>query len=287
MSLNLGNGKERLKTGIYLASNSFAFLWKHKILLLYLAVSIGTYLLMQMISYNVGGSDLFFITDIQGVGPLFDLSRWYHYLGLLILTFIYIFLSTFVTVCLIYHVNQLLSYTKVTIEETVSHSTKRVQPILIWSIIVTVLAYLIQLTSNWIGQPKYLYHPLMLLISLLGLTWALITFMVLPIIAVERTTIAGAFKESKNIVFSLLPEIIAGELWIILITFLTMIPFAIPILLLQMNLQIPNFLILIITFLIFFILWVLSTVHVIFKTTMYNYYIKPIIELEALKYPRF
>ncbi|TET06868.1 hypothetical protein E3J79_00720 [Candidatus Dependentiae bacterium] len=287
MNVNWGNGKERLKTGIYLASNSFAFLWKHKILLLYLAVGIGTYLLMQMISYNVGGCDIFLITDIQGVGPLFDLSRWHHYLWLLILTFIYIFLSTFVTVCLIYHVNQLLRYKKVTIKETVMHVAKKLQLILVWSIIITVLAYLIQLTSSFILQPKQFFNPLMLLISVLGLAWTLITFMVLPIIAIERTTIAETFKESKNIVIALLPEIIAGELWIILIALLAMIPFAIPILLLQMNWQIPNFLILIITFLIFTIWWVISTVHVIFKTTMYNYYIKPIKELNALKYPRF
>ena len=92
MNINLANGKFRVKKGVQIASNSFYLLWKHKILLFYLAFPLGTYVLMQLISWNVGVYDISVITCIHSVGHIFSLSHWYHYLLLLLITFIYVFL---------------------------------------------------------------------------------------------------------------------------------------------------------------------------------------------------
>jgi len=284
MNFNLNNGKERLKKGIYLASSSFALLWKHKILSLYLAVTIGAYILTQLISYNVGCYDLSFATGLHTVGPLFDFSRWHHYLSQLLITFTFVLLYTFVTVALIYQTNQLLGYQVAAITQSIRHANKKGRLILIWSLIITALAYTIQIISNRIMQPKQLYHPIMVLVSILGLAWSLFTLMVLPIITLERTTtIPHALTKSITIVKAIILEIISGEFWIALMAFLAMIPFAIPLFLIQA----PKLLLLGATGCILAIIWIISTVQVIFKTMIYNYYMEPIEEMEVLKYPRF
>jgi len=284
MNIDWQNIKERIKKGVYLASNSFAMLWNHKILLIYLTISISTYFLMQMISYNLSGYDVCFSSGLQSLGQLFDLSHWHHYLWLLLLTFVYVFLSTFVTIALIYHVYKLNKHESVTFKKSFGRALKKINLIVIWSVIVTMLTYAIQLISNRVAQPKQFFNPIMLIVSLLGLAWTLFTLMVLPIIALESTTIKDAFKQSKDMVLAMIPEILSGEFWIGLTALLAMIPFAIPML---FNLRIPAVIVLIGTALIFCIGLIITTVQVIFKTFVYTYYMKPLEELKKLKYPRF
>jgi len=286
MGASFENGRNHLKVGVTLASNSFALLWKHKILIVYLSASIGLYLLMQFISYNTNSCDISFATGIHSIGPFFDLSHWHHYILLLIFTFAYVFLSTFVTVSLISHIGHCLKDMPVGIIDNVHTAIKRINLILYWSLIITFLAYIIQLILSQIEQQRQFFHPIMVLVGLLGLAWSLITLIVLPIITLEQTTLWKALEKSKNIVMSLLLEIIAGEFWIGLIAVLAMIPCTIP-LLIKMNMQIPNIFILSATVLIIITGWIISTVQVIFKTIVYTYYMKPIKELELLKYPRF
>jgi len=282
----LSNGKDRFKSGLSLASNSFSLLWQHPILLVYLAVSIGLYLVIQTISYNTASYDLSFTTGITNVGPLFDLSRWHHYLLLLIFTFGYVYVSTLLTVCLISHVNHFLRYEHVSILDNIYPVRKKLRITFYWSLIITALAYLIQLLSSHVATPQQFFNPYMIFISLLGITWSFLTFIVVPIITLEKVTIGQALIKSKDIVFSLFIEIIAGVFWIALIAILVSMPFVIP-LVLKMNVQIPGLLILVSTCCIMLIALVISTVQAIFKTILYNYYTKPIEELEKLKYPRF
>ena len=119
----------------------------------------------------------------------------------------------------------------------------------------------------------------MIIIVMLGLAWSLFTLLVLPIITVEHITLWGALKKSKNIVLSLLFEIMSGVLWIMLIAGLAFIPFE----LLQM-IPLPAPILLIISWSIVGVGLVISTVQAIFKTVVYWYYEKPIEEFEKLKY---
>jgi len=280
------NGKERIKTGINLASNSFLLLWNHPILLVYLSISIGLYLLIQLISYNSSGYDICFATGMHSLGPLFDLSHWNHYVLLFLFTYAYIILSTFVTICLIYHAYHFLNNENITIKKVINHALKKTMLILIWSTIITALAYIIQLFTNRITLPQTLVSPHLLMVILLGLAWSLFTIMVLPIITLEHTTIWSTLKKSKDIVLSLLFEIITGFLWVMLIAGLGIIPFVLP-LALQIKIYIPEFVILITTLCIIGVRLVISTVQALFKTVVYWHYTKPLKELKKLKYPRF
>jgi len=280
----LSNSNERFKSGLNLASNSFSLLWHHPVLLVYLSISIGLYLIMQTISDNVS-FDLNFTTGIINVGLLFDLSRWHHYILLFVFTFAYVYLSTFITICLLRHVNRLLRYKKVDLITNIKKNKKKLRITFYWSLIITSLAYLIQLISGQITTSRLL-NPYMLFTSLFGIIWSLLTLIVVPIIALEKTTIIQALTKSKRIVISLFIEIISGELWIALVAFLSSMPFIIP-LILKMNVNIPNILVLLATVSILLIALMISTIQGIFKTMIYVYYMQPLEELDQLRYPRF
>jgi len=282
MEINWKSLEEKARTGAYLASNSFGILWKHKILLVYLCASFGIYLLLQLISYNVKGYDMSFLTGIQGVGPLFDLSRWYQYISFWLVNFFYILLITFLSVSLIYHADKIIDNEKTSIQKSLKHATKKIQPILIWSTIVSVISYVLQVLSNRILQHTILLHPLMVIVLLLGISWSLMTVIVLPILSLENISILEAIKKSIEIVKQLIIVILSGSIWILIIASLAMILPSLP-----LFIQFPGIIEIIATTVILLIRLIISTTQVIFKTMVYNYYMKPLEELKALKYPRF
>ncbi len=286
MSNFLNSYKERYKTGINLAVDSFALLQNHPILLIYLSMSIALHVVFKTASYQTYSYDLGF-TGITTLGSLFDLSRWHHYFLLLALTFGYIYISTFLTACLISHIDHFLRYEHITISANVCNVRKKAGKIFYWSLIITGLSYLLQLLSSLIITPRQLFMPYMIIISSLGLAWSLITFLVLPIITFEKGSLWLAIKQSKTMVLTLLVEIIAGSFWIFLITALAATPGIIALTIALKLFKSVNMLVIFAMFFTLLIFLITSTAQVIFRTMLYTYYTKPIDELKRLKYPRF
>lgn len=284
------NFNNKLKTGLYLASHSFALLWHHKVLFVYFIINVGILILMNVLTAPY--SNIMLLFRISGFNLYsWEFIPWIRFFSHALLNFLLILTSSILSVSLINHVHALIHRDyAINIKQCIKNALSKIIIILIWTLISTIIVIgLEQCTAN-IVVGTMASKFIIALITLLSWFWALLTLLVLPVIALEKITILQALLKSKDIVQQVILEIIGGELWIGLIAILSFFPFLILQILIS-TFILPRLVILFLAPIIatgmILLNSIFSTVHTIFKTILYHYYTQPIEELQGLRYPRF
>lgn len=290
------NMSERFRNGIYMASNSFAMLWDHPVLLVYLGVAALVYLLVQLLVYNIpiigfAGDELTIFIGMQGLQySLLEFSQWLYQGFLVILTFIYVFVITFLHVCLIRHTLAIIydDMDKAKVTAVLRKSVTSVGRITMWSIIFTAISLVLRIIAISTYSSKATFSLGLILVITVVACWALTTFFVLPIIAVHDIGIWRALKTSFKMVKSLLVEIIGAQAWMALIGLLTFIPLSIVLRILGQGSGAGTLVLSFgMTLLTIFSAYIILSAQTVLKTKLYYYYVQPLEEMAFLSYPHF
>jgi hypothetical protein len=220
----------RFKNGLYLAADSFAMLWQHPILLMYYFSLLLTYTLIFIFAYNLIGyrsaylqlSHEFHTPQNNLLADLLPQTGGLVYLGFIFSIFLNILLRTCVGIALIQHTHALLHGHKPIIREIYIATKNRFLHIFSWSLLITGVTLLISAPCS--SASRVQSALLQILCPYLGITWLLLSFFVMPVIALTRKTISQAIYTSAQLITSSFLEILGGLFWISLIylfTFLT------------------------------------------------------------------
>lgn len=286
----------RFGNGMYMASYSFAMLWSHPGLLIYLGVAAFIYFVAQLLVYNMpaigfAGDEFTLFIGMQGLQySLLEFSHWLYQGLLLIVTFAYVFIITFLHVCLIRHTMAIIyedserAHVLVVLKKSMAALARITQ----WSIIFTIISLVLRIIAITTYSDKLIFSlGLILVIGLVG-CWSLITFFVLPIIAVHNVGIWRALKTSFKMVKSLLIEIVGAQTWMALIVILTFLPLSIVLRVLGhgsgFGIMVFYF---ITTLLTVFSAYIILSAQTVVKTKLYYYYVQPLEEMAFLSYPHF
>jgi hypothetical protein len=288
--------QERFREGIYTASHSFAMLYEHPKLLVYLSVAAVLYFFAQVLVYNVplvgfAGDELTLFIGMQGIQYSFiEFTQWLHQGFLITITFIYSFIITFLHVCLIRHVLALIyeDAERARVRVVLSKSWSAINRILVWSMLFTVMSLVLRIIalSTYTNHVAYFFG--LVIATVLAACWSLLTFFVLPIIAVHDVSIWRAIQTSYKMVLALVIEIIGAECWFGVISLLIFIPLAIMSHVFSQGtgscLLIGSLLSTLMTVLAGYII---LSAHTVLKTKLYYRYVQPMQEMAFLSYPHF
>ena len=144
---------ERFWTGLYLASDSFTLLWQHPRLFVYLGAAAIVYFFVQLMSYNMpivgfAGDEVTMFIGMQGwqynsIEP----THWVYQGFFFIFTYFYVFIITFLHVCLIRHVLAILyeDPEKAHVRVVFLRSKTAVRPVAAWSFIFTLISLVLRM----------------------------------------------------------------------------------------------------------------------------------------------
>jgi len=219
---------DRFKSGLYIAAESFSMLWQHPILLIYYLGLLLAYGLIFVLSYNligyqgacmhVGGE--FHAPQNNLLADLLPQTGGLVYLGFIFSIFLNILLRTIISVALIEHTHALLHNHKPALKEICTATKVRWLNILIWSLLLAGITLLISAFSSL--ATKIDSTLLLILVSSLGIAWLILSFFVVPVIALTRKTISHALYNSIRLLTDYTPEILGGLFWIGLVYFFTL-----------------------------------------------------------------
>jgi len=196
--------RERFMVGLYLSSSSFWLLWLHKKLLVYLSFLLVVFYFVPFFFRN---TKFFTLAGTESLS---------HILALEVGFFIYIYLLMFLIVALIKHTEAII-HGNVTISvRAIVKATMALWPqILVWSLLFAIVLckarYLWMLSRS---LPLTLMLCSHLLILIVFAAWMLATFLVLPVIAVEKSGVIAAIRKSMKLVSLVFVELIAALCWI-------------------------------------------------------------------------
>ena len=237
------------------------------------------------------GDELTLYIGMQGLQySLIEFTHWIYQGLLVIITFVYVFIITFLHVCLIRHILAILyeDPERARIRVVLSKSWSALGRIAAWSVLFTCISLMLRIIALSTYSSKTTFSLGLITVIILVAGWSLVTFFVLPIIAVHNVTIWRAIKTSYKMVKDLIVEIIGAECWIGLIALLIFIPLSI---VLRVLGQGSGFGILvaslIVTLATVFVGYIILSVQTVLKTKLYYYYVQPMEELAFLSYPHF
>lgn len=288
--------QERFREGIFAASHSFAMLYAHPKLLIYLGFAVVLYFFAQILVYNMpmigfAGDELTLFLGMHGIQYSFiEFTQWLHQGLLIIITFIYSFIITFLNVCLIRHTLALIyeDAERARVRVVLRKSWSAVNRIFVWSVLFTVMSLVLRITALSTSASHVAYVIGFVLTPALAASWSLLTFFVLPIIAVHDVSIWCAIKTSYKMVIVLVVEIIGAECWFGVISLLIFIPLSIILhafgqgssigCLVGSSLS---------TFMTVVTGYIILSAQTVLKTKLYYRYVQPMQEMAFLSYPHF
>lgn len=288
---------ERFWTGVYMANNSFGLLWQHPRLFVYLGGAALVYFFAQLVSYNMpivgfAGDEVTMFIGMQGWQyRLIEFTHWIYQGLFFILTYFYVFVITFLHVCLIRHTLAILYQDPD--RARIYMVLKRVRPALgriaIWSLVFTLVSLLLRVIAVSTYYSRTTFSVGLILVIFLVISWSLTTFFVLQILAVHQVSIIKAIKTSICMVKSLLVEILGAEVWMGIIIILCFVPISIISRVLGLNTTSFGLFILslMMTLATVLISYVILSAQTVLKTKLYYYFVEPLQELAFLQYPQF
>jgi hypothetical protein len=274
---------DRFRAGVYAASDSFAMLCGHPGLLVYLGIAALVYFFIQLLAYNVpmlgfAGDGLTVFIGMRGLQySLLELSQWLYWGCLIVLTFAYVFIVTFLNVCLIRHTLAIIydDMDKATVSVALRRSAMSVSRIAAWSVLFTCISLALSIIaiSTYLGTVAFSLGLVFVVVAVA--CWSLVTFFVLPIIAVHDIGIWRALQQSFGILKTLIVEVVGAQAWMALIGVLIFIPLSIMLGVLSRGSgagsRILSFMVTLLT--IFFAYAILSA-QTILKTRLYYRYVQ-------------
>ena len=288
--------KKHFCNGLYMASNSFAMLWMHPGLLVYLGLAAIVYFIAQILAYNMpmigfAGDEFTLFIGLQGLQySLIELTHWIYQGILVLITFVYVFIITFLHVCLIRHVLAILyeDAERAQIKVVLKKSWSALGSIATWSVLFTCISLLLRVIAISTYSNKTSFSLGLMTVIILVAGWSLVTFFVLPIIAVHKVSIWRAIKTSFKMVKDIFFEIIGAECWMGLIAVLIFIPLSILLRVLSQGSGVGILIIFeLVNLMTLLIGYIILSAQTVLRTKLYYYYVQPLEEMAFLSYPHF
>lgn len=172
---------DRLKMGIVLTKDSLAVIRHYPRLILFPALSglAGLAFLGVFLGVTFGASQL----EPEG-GVLVGLFL--LYLGLT-------FISSFFTAALVQQTRQSFDGNPVSLGEGMRAAWAVKRPIFVWSLVAATVGVIINALENSNSTASRIVG------TLFGLAWTVLTFLIIPTIVFERTSMTGMFKRSGEL----------------------------------------------------------------------------------------
>ena len=273
---------KRFKAGLDVGLNSFGLLWQHKRLILYMGAPILLGIAFELIIYNLfsfsSSSPALFAQGIMM--RIWGTFGWIRHLGIVLTQVIRLFVTIFAAVALTHHAAHILKGHNVSIRQTIAACTPKLRQIIIWSVIAVAFFFVIHqvdaIASGSVGTPFYLLAAFVGISS--RIIWSLATLFVVTGIALEQLSLKHIIKTSPSITKKFFAEYLGAMFWIGLVGILAFTPF------LLVRLQSP-FTQTVVYIILAFAGCVLSTVHTILKTILYQSYKDVPFQGEALLPP--
>ncbi len=199
--------RERFMVGLYLSSSSFWLLWLHKKLLVYLSFLLVVFYFVPLIFHNNK-----FVKLASNESLSYNIA---FELGF----FAYIFLLNFLLIALIKHTMAIIHGNgSISVRAVVKDTASLWPQIFGWSLLFSIVLCLIRGLCHFAAHFSFI--PTWVLdfkAFLLFVAWVLITFLVLPVIAVEKKGVFGAVIKSFKLMCHVFVETIGALVWISII----------------------------------------------------------------------
>lgn len=209
-----------------LMKSSFAVLQAEKKLLIFPVISaLVTLLILASFIFPTLVLDKGWIED----GIISDSTRWYHYLQLFGLYYVCYFIMLFFNSATVASAVYVMRGGKPTIGGAMNAVMSRLGPLAAWALIAASIGLILNIIENQsdkIGK---------IITGLLGMSWTLISFMVLPILIIENRGPVESLKTSITMLKGTWGEQILGHFSFGLIYFILIMPMFV-VLFLLMNL---------------------------------------------------
>lgn len=217
---------QQLKTGLYMATQSFSMLWYQKKLLLYLGLLALINITVKLIMTNLSNGAPFF-SLFKGIHHhVTMLPLWFAPIETLLVLYGANILTMFFTVALLHHIADSMKNIPTSIKGNFLITLAKIKIIAPWA---AVASFFELLASTWIDHASTSELPLIghLTISALTIAWLVITFFMLPLIAIHTESLGILIKKSALLSKNALFSIFGGECWFGLIILLVSMPFLI------------------------------------------------------------
>lgn len=246
----------RLKSGLYMATQSFSMLWDQKKLLLYFGIPAFITFIVRVIFQN----DHFKAIYLSWPSII-------RVIAFMLPTAI----TTFFTVALMHHTARIMQGGSSTIKSSLNACMSKIGIILAW--MVPTIA--VQLLISFIGIYEGPYFAFIAIaIALFLMFWLLCTFFVLPLITYSTDSLMVIIGKSYQVFRTQIPEMLGGEIWFAVVFMLTALPLVLYGLATQKYEFDPIFNFFIIFTSEIIINACISTAHSIFKVMLYQEYLK-------------
>lgn len=209
-------------TGINLANDSFKLLFKHLQLTLYTLmaalVAVGIPFLLYVIYVYSPENPLPKTGEINAytIFTHLELTGSTLFLATLTFGFVIMFVDQFFNVSLSHNTMHVLRNEDRTITEALTACTKKWLIIVQWAAISAIVSYLIQIPFMY-AYTWGISFLVSIVILALSTAWNLLTFLVIPFIALERITLIRALTLSYETVKDKLWQVVGGLIWIAIV----------------------------------------------------------------------
>lgn len=225
----------RFRDGLYIAYNSFALIWQHPIVLIYLAIPafihIAAFNLLS--SQSVCTFTLIFGLDAL-INNMLAHASWLRYLGVWLLNAVNMFMLLIFSVALARHGIIVLNEHKTSIRKCLLYALKQTKIIGIWAALSACVVFLLQVTGVFNYSLYFMCCspeattrisiPFQLIMIIISIVLILMSFFVVPIIAVEPRSTWRNVRNSLNTVLNTWIEIIGGLCWLCIVIALFLAP---------------------------------------------------------------
>lgn len=255
---------ERFRSGLRLVQASWDVLKADRELLVLPILSfLSSAALMALVFVGLFADDL---SILRENGPL-QAPTFFEWIVLGIATYVLSYITIFFNVALVCAADDRMTGGDPTVGSAMSNAWRHAAAIAPWALVSVVVSFVLRAIEERAGLLGKVAS------GLLGLAWALITYLLLPVLVLEGLTVREAIARSKDLFVRTWGETVSGELGMSVITFLAVLIALPPLLLIGGGGQ-PE---LVVVAVVLGLAWVLvvavvmGALNMVFRVALYHY----------------
>lgn len=182
----------RVKGGYLIASGSFKILEKNKSIMLFPLLA----LLIDLMIIGVCVASYFYSAATGAIDPSADQESYnnaYYYVGYFLFYVVTVFIASFFQAGMVAMVNAHLNGHKISFGQGITAASKISGKILCWSVVAATIGVIL----NMIAERFKLVGRIVA--KILGATWDIVTFFIVPVLVLEKETVGSSIKRSAMI----------------------------------------------------------------------------------------
>ncbi len=251
---------ERFHRSIQLLKESYAIIKDEKRIMLFPLISFAISACIMI--------SLFLIIYFDSKDTVFANKSYDSYYEFLVISYLAVFfVGTFFNACLMSCAQIRINGGRPTLKDGLHNATRNLHKIILWSLISGTVSIILRVVGGRSGLIVRIVR------AIIGAAWDVATFLALPIMIFEETSVIGSIKKSMHLLKKTWGENLIGEGSIGIIAVILLLP-AILVGILSISLAGINNIPIILGVMVAYIAVVcvvLSTLETVFKVALYNY----------------